>query len=183
VLYGLHPWGGREVVVHAMIEKADGAFFSCTLDGLEAERWLEIPAWMFDRAACPGDVRFLAAPRVSLEALSALSVLLDQALKPTVSSSNVPLLGAFRASRDQNRGEAHGTEDHAVGDRKTDQAASRFTADGSVQGRVGENKRQRANMDRPAGGRARCAGRADHAANPGAFSGERDAVSGAGGQP
>jgi hypothetical protein len=55
-----------------VIEKADGAFFRCTLDGLEAERWLEIPAWMFDRAACPGDVRLWAAPFVSLEALSAV---------------------------------------------------------------------------------------------------------------
>jgi hypothetical protein len=137
-----------------VIEKAAGAFFRCTLDGLEAERWLEIPAWMFDRIACPGDVRFVAAPFVSLEALSALSALLDQAWKTTVASSNPPLPGACRASHDQNRGAAHGTEDDDVGDRGSAQEAGRFTANGSVQGRAGGDKRQRASMARPAGGRA-----------------------------
>ena len=27
--------------------------FRCTLDGSQADRWLEVPAWMFDRTACP----------------------------------------------------------------------------------------------------------------------------------
>ena len=38
--------------VHAVVEKADGVFFRCTLDGTETDRFLEIPAWMFDRAWC-----------------------------------------------------------------------------------------------------------------------------------
>jgi hypothetical protein len=153
------------------------------LDGVEAERWLEIPAWMFDRAACSYDVRFLAAPFVSLEVLSAVSALLDQALKNTVPSWNAPLVGACRASHDQNRGEAHGTEDDDIGDRGSDQEAGRFTAGGSVPGRAGGDKRQRASMARPAGVCARCAGRADDAVDPGACSVGRDAVSGDGGQP
>ena len=44
------PWFAHEVWVHAVIEKTDGVFFSCTLDGTETDRFLEIPAWMFDRA-------------------------------------------------------------------------------------------------------------------------------------
>jgi hypothetical protein len=41
------------VWVHAVIEKADGVFFRCTLDGTETGRFLEIPAWMFDRLLQP----------------------------------------------------------------------------------------------------------------------------------
>ena len=52
-----------------MIDKAEGAAFRCTLDGSQVSRWLEIPAWMLDRAACPDDVCFLAAPFVSRDSL------------------------------------------------------------------------------------------------------------------
>ena len=83
VLYRLHPWFGREVFVHAAIDKADGGVFQCSVDGSDVERWLEIPAWMFDHGACAGDVRFSTAPFVCLEALSGLSTLLDQVLKTT----------------------------------------------------------------------------------------------------
>jgi hypothetical protein len=72
-----------------------------------ADRWLEVPAWMFDRAACPDPPRLTASPFVSVDALSALSDLLGQALKSPLSSSNVPHSGASRSSHDQNRGEAH----------------------------------------------------------------------------
>ena len=34
------------------VDKAGGVVFRCTLDGSEADRWLEVPAWMFERAAC-----------------------------------------------------------------------------------------------------------------------------------
>ena len=50
VFYPHHPWSGRQVCVHATIDKSDDVFFRCTLEGSEADRWLEIPAWMFDRA-------------------------------------------------------------------------------------------------------------------------------------
>jgi hypothetical protein len=43
---------------------------------------------MFDHGACAGDVRFSTTPFVCLEALSALSTLLDQVLKTTARSSN-----------------------------------------------------------------------------------------------
>jgi hypothetical protein len=71
---------------------------------------LEVSAWMFDRARCLDPSRLTASPFVSMDALSVLSDLLRQALKPPLSSSNAPHSGASRSSHDQNRGEAH---DHA----------------------------------------------------------------------
>ena len=72
------------MAIHEAIEKADGAVFRCTLSGSEADRWLEVPAWMFDRAACPDALRLATAPFVSAGALSALIDLLQQALKGSV---------------------------------------------------------------------------------------------------
>jgi hypothetical protein len=123
-----------------VIHKAEGAAFRCTLDGSQASRWLEIPAWMFDRTACPGDVRFVGAPFVSLEALSALSTLLDPVLKNTVPSSNVPLLGSCQALDIRKRGEAHGIQDEVGSNWTSDREPGRFTADGSVQGHAREGK-------------------------------------------
>src|SRR5258705_10952100 len=65
---------------------------------------------MFDRARCLDPSRLTASPIVRMDALSLLSDLLRQALKPPLSSSNAPHSGASRSSHDQNRGEAH---DHA----------------------------------------------------------------------
>jgi hypothetical protein len=90
--------------VHEAIEKADGVVFRCTLSGSEADRGLEIPAWMFDRTFCPDQPPLMEAPFVSMGALAALSTLLDLVLKDGVASSNVPLSSASRTSRDQNRG-------------------------------------------------------------------------------
>src|SRR5262245_13444602 len=91
------------VAIHEVVDKADGVIFRCTLNGSVADRWLEVPAWMFDRARCPDQPRLTASPFVSMDALSALSDLLRQAL-------NTPHSGASRSSHDQNRGEVH---DHA----------------------------------------------------------------------
>src|SRR4051794_39870016 len=52
VLYRWHPWFGLAVHVHAAATKADGVYFRCTLNGADGARWQELPAWMFDRAAC-----------------------------------------------------------------------------------------------------------------------------------
>ena len=70
-----------------MIDKLDGVVFRCTLEGFEAARWMEIPAWMFDRAACGREPSLLAEPFVSMVALDALCVLLDPALKSSAPSS------------------------------------------------------------------------------------------------
>jgi len=98
------------VAIHGAVDKADGVVFRCALSGSGADRSLEVPAWMFDRARCLDSPRLTASPFVSMDALSVLSNLLRQALKLPLSSSNAPHSGASRSSRDQNRGEAH---DHA----------------------------------------------------------------------
>jgi hypothetical protein len=86
VLYRFHPWAGQAVFVHAVIDRADGGFFRCTLDGSGARRWLEIPSWMFDRASCARGHALTTEPCVSLEALSSLSALLDLAVKTAAAS-------------------------------------------------------------------------------------------------
>src|SRR5215471_7890278 len=79
LLYPWHPWFGLLVGIHAAIDKSDGIAFRCSLSGADADRWLEVPAWMFDRPAC---VRMFVAvdARVDLVALTALMALLQQAL-------------------------------------------------------------------------------------------------------
>jgi len=110
LLYHWHPWFGMRVAIHEAVDKADGVVFRCTLSGSAADRWLEVPGWMFDRARCLDPPRLTESPFVSMDALSVLSDLLRQASKPPRSSSNAPHSGASRSSHDQNRGEAH---DHA----------------------------------------------------------------------
>ena len=53
LLYPWHPWFGTRVAIHEAADKVDGVVFRCTLSGAAADRWLEVPAWMFERAACP----------------------------------------------------------------------------------------------------------------------------------
>jgi hypothetical protein len=133
------------VAIHEAIAKAGGVVFRCTLSGSAADRWLEVPAWMFDRAACP-DASYLAtAPFVSADALSALTDLLQQALKAPSASSNAPFSGASRSSRDQTRGEAH---DHveigtaASNSGRAPQAAEKRqpSADRSVRRRIADGR-------------------------------------------
>ena len=116
LLYRLHSWFGRDVFVHGATERDNGVF-RCTLDGSDIARTLEIPAWMFDCAACMSDMCIEADPFVDLEALGALSALLDQVLKTDAPSSNARLRDAYGVSRDQNRGESHGAEDDGVSGR------------------------------------------------------------------
>ena len=101
LLYRWHPWFARRVAVHEAIGKSNDLVFRCTLSGSDAGRSEEVPAWMFDRAAC-AEARLTAAPYVSAAALSALRDLLRHALKDTSASSSVPVSGVSRTSRDQN---------------------------------------------------------------------------------
>src|SRR6266436_5932311 len=87
VLYRHHPWFGRRVCVHGTVDKADDVVFRCSLDGSRADRWLEVPAWMFDRTACLDAELLTAHPFVSITALAALSALLDLALKDRTPSA------------------------------------------------------------------------------------------------
>lgn len=50
VLYPWHPWTGRQIHIHEVIEKGDVAVFRCSFFlGRASDRWLDIPAWMFAR--------------------------------------------------------------------------------------------------------------------------------------
>src|SRR6266568_1895544 len=133
VLYRLHPWFGRHVVVHEVVNKAAASsVFRCTLDGSEIERHLEIPAWMFDRATCAGDGHFALDPFVSLEALNALSILINQLLKTVVPSLTVQY-SACGNSHEKNRGAtSHDGKYEDSADRKASQDRHRRQADGSV---------------------------------------------------
>jgi hypothetical protein len=51
VLYRWHPWAGCVVRIEA-VEKVGGIVLRCSRDSGASERWLELPAWMFDRATC-----------------------------------------------------------------------------------------------------------------------------------
>jgi len=174
-LYRFHPWCGRDVFVHEVIEKAAGVAFRCTLDGSDVERWLEIPAWMFDRATCAADAHFSTDPFVGLEALDALSALLDHVLKTDATSSNVRLRSAGGISHDQNRGESHGTKDDGTSDRQSAQAAPCSTAVGFVRK---PSSARLAQLARFAEGSARSADRSDGAADPGACADDHGADNG-----
>ena len=111
LLYPWYPWCGLQVAVHEAITRADGVAFRCTLTGSGGDRWLEVPAWMFDRATCPDQARLAAQPSVSLIALSALAKLLRQA------SSSAPHPGASSSSHERTRGERHGSDDFSQHER------------------------------------------------------------------
>jgi hypothetical protein len=81
LLYRWHPWYGLPVFVHQAIARPDDVVFRCTLSGSDAARWLEIPAWMFDRAACADDSVVTTTPHVDSSALSVLAGLLSDVLK------------------------------------------------------------------------------------------------------
>ncbi len=110
LLYPWHPWFALWVAVHEAIDKSDGVVFRCGLTGSDAGRWLEVPAWMFDRSACAG-TRSATDAHADLAALTMLATLLRHALNDHFASSNARFSGASRRSRDQNRGEVYATPD------------------------------------------------------------------------
>jgi hypothetical protein len=71
---------------------------------------------MFDRTACPDAEPLTAQPFVSIDALAALSALLELALKDRTPSVAL-FSGASRASHDQNRGETHVTQERNAKER------------------------------------------------------------------
>src|ERR1700736_3510430 len=80
------PWAGCLVHIHEVVEKAGREVFRCSLSGRASGRWLEIPAWMFDRAARAA-WRVGAAPYVEIAVLTALATLLQD----VTSVSGAPL--------------------------------------------------------------------------------------------
>jgi len=78
LLYPLHPWFELQVAIHEALEKPDGLVFRCTVSGSDADRWLEVPAWMFERAACPDHVQLTATRFIDTTALSVLADLVGR---------------------------------------------------------------------------------------------------------
>lgn len=151
ILYRYHPWFGRQDV-HGTVDKADEVAFRCSLDGSQTDRWLEVPAWMFDRTACPEAEVLAARPFVSITALAALSALLDLALKDRTPSAAL-FSSASRASHDQIRGETQVTADGNARERiPTQSTTAAAAADGSVRERPVERRHRRASMAGATGG-------------------------------
>jgi hypothetical protein len=75
VCYPWHPWFGRTVAVYEVLVKQGQSVCRCVLEEERNRLSIEVPAWMFEAAAC-GRLRVMAAPAVSCEALSALQTLL-----------------------------------------------------------------------------------------------------------
>src|ERR1700724_2146602 len=167
VLYRHHPWFGRRVCIHGTVDKGGFVVFRCTLEESQADRWLEVPAWMFDRTAYPDPGLLAAQPYVNIEALAALSALLDLALKDQTPSA-VLLSGASRAhSHDQNRGETHVTRDDKLRERiPTQSTIASAASDRSVRERPDERRHRRAHMAGAAGGSGGSAHEPDDAVDP-----------------
>ena len=72
VLYPWHPWAGCIVHIHAVIEKAAGNVVRCSHDDGASGRLLELPIWMFDRAAC-APMRVETFPQADIAALQAFA--------------------------------------------------------------------------------------------------------------
>ena len=69
LLYRWHPWCDRRVWVREAMEKPGGLFFRCALSNSAADHELEVPAWMFDRAACAERAMLSDAPFARMAAL------------------------------------------------------------------------------------------------------------------
>jgi len=63
-----HPWSARQVPVHDVIEKAGIEVYGCSRTGSPLDCRLDVPAWMFDRAAGAG-WRIVDFPRAEVGAL------------------------------------------------------------------------------------------------------------------
>ena len=112
VLYQWHPWFGRVVHVHEVIEQRAGGVLRCSPDGDASRRWLELPQWMFDRAACLA-IGMAASPRVDTAALITLKTCLADASGTGLCGgplSKASASGAGRSSRNQNQGAARATQ-------------------------------------------------------------------------
>jgi hypothetical protein len=101
VLYPWHPWFGLTVHVHQVVDKGLTGTLRCSVDGAASWRWIELPEWMFDRAACL-PMTLAVVPRVDQAALEGLQKLLSELtrLPPVIVAADS---GAPRGPRHQNR--------------------------------------------------------------------------------
>ncbi len=185
LLYPLHPWFELQVAVYEALEKPDGLVFRCTVSGSDADRWLEVPAWMFERAACPDHVQLTATPFIDTTALSVLADLVRQVLKDRAASSNAPLSGTSNSSLGQNRREAHvsinvsaAVSQHERIPKITRRSSSQTTAaNRPVRRRTAERLDGCTGVARTAGGDAGRTDQSDGAVAPGIHSRTQDRIS------
>ncbi len=109
VLYPWHPWFGLSVQVHQTVNKGLNGTFRCGVDGVSSGRWLELPAWMFDRVACL-PMRIATSPQAHRRALAGLQSLLREPtnVPSAIASSRAPDSGAGSDSCHQNWRSADG---------------------------------------------------------------------------
>ena len=127
VLYPWHPWSGCVVHVHEAVVKEAGEVLRCSLEGGDAGRWLELPAWMLDRASC-AVMRIEGHPCVDVGTLWRLTAVLATSpvvVSPASASLPAPVSSAGWTSCNPNRGGIHATP--------APSAPSRSSSDRSLQ--------------------------------------------------
>lgn len=134
LLYPWHPWTGRQVHIHEVIEKGDAAVFRCSVSGQASDRWLEVPGWMFDRILS-ASWGIWAAPHVDLAVLGALAALLDDTGEPSQSRR----IDAASDDHDPNRGDVHAARAHDTSVRSVLQLCSADRADPAMAGTAGRD--------------------------------------------
>lgn len=179
VLYRWHPWFGLRVAIHETVNRSDGIIFRCTLTGGRGRR-LELPAWMFDRAACRDCSPLASTPHVSTAGLRALSDLLRDVLwRATASSASA--FGASSASRNE-EGEARVSQHDETPNEGLERPARRATAVRPVRREPAAADRRCANVVHPSSRSKKRADRPDETTDPGARR-SGAAERGRGGQP
>jgi len=178
VLYSWHPWFGLRVAVHETVSRSDGIVFRCALTGGGGRR-LELPAWMFDRAACRDALPLATTPHVSLAGLCALSDLVRDALRSRLSASPC---GASCASRNEDVGEARVSQHDETPNEGIERPARRAAAVRPVRREPTPIDREHADMVCPSGRGKKRADRLDATIDSGAR-GSGTAERGRGGQP
>lgn len=181
VLYRWHPWFGRRVAVHEAVGRLGGIVFRCTLTG-GGGRQLELPAWMFDRAACRDCFPLATTPHVSAAGLDALSDLLRDALGRRTTASTASPCSASCPSRNEDVGEARVSQHDETPNEGIERPAQRVAAVRPVRREPDALDRRCADMVGPSGRGERRADRPDETTDPGAR-GSGAAQRGRGGQP
>jgi hypothetical protein len=109
VLYPWHPWFGRVVYIYDVIERGGERSFRCDLGEKQTARCMQMPAWMFDRAACLR-IQRTDTPQVELAGLICLKALLANVANRT--STVTTVVGARHCF--ENRGDADATPQSSI---------------------------------------------------------------------
>ena len=102
VFYAWHPFYGREVYIKGKRNRRGTAVFVCGIEDVKVD--VEVPAWMFDPAACCG-LQAGSSPRVTVPALRSLRQLLDLLpgqTNPVIKAQQLLISGDTDAQTNQN---------------------------------------------------------------------------------